>query len=192
MIRGIYEKPLVLALKKHYDDKGYLTRPHAQLNIAWSTIISDVDLIAMNDHEIIAIEVKTKKDVFRRAFIQLDKIAPFVDKCYIATDDEVKANEFSKSKSEYGILYVDLVYDQIIQKKPARRCTNIPTIEMMCYLRRCCLQEIARHFSVARDQPKQYLALDIQRISKNGRLRQLLKDIVVREKYSHTHNFGAG
>ena len=89
---------------------------------------------------------------------------------------------------EYGILYIDLHYNKIIQKKTARRCTHDATIEIMCGLRKCCLQEIARNFKVARDQPKPYLALDIQRSSNNYQLKQILKDVVVREKYSHSHN----
>lgn len=191
MIRGVYEKPLVQALKEYYEAKNYIVRPHAQLNIAWSMIISDVDLIATNDREIIAIEVKTKRDVFKRAFVQLEKVAPFVDKCYIATDDEVKANEFSQSDHEYGILYVDLIYGKVVRKKSAKRSTKTPSIELMCYLRRCCLQEIASHFNVAREQPKQYLALDIQRAANEGKLKELLKDVVVREKYSHVHTSGS-
>jgi Holliday junction resolvase len=187
MIRGAYEKPLIYSLQDHFRTRGFFTHRHAQLNIAWSNIISDIDLLAFNKKEVIAIEVKSKKDIFTRAFKQLEKIAPFVDKAYVATDDEVKANTFRKTNSNFGILYIDLTYNNIITKKGARLYKQIPSIEALCYLQKCCLQELACEFKVAPFQSKQYIALDIIQRANSVELKHKLKDIVVYKKILHTH-----
>src|SRR5690606_23160515 len=145
MIRGTFEEPLVLAIGQYFSAKGYTVRSHAHLNIAWGTSISDIDVLAFNDKEVIAVEVKSKKDVFTKAFTQLNRLAPYVDRVFIATDDEVKANAFRDDREGvHGILYIDLPYNEISVKKAGRLCNHIfPSRETLCNLRRCCIQELA-------------------------------------------------
>lgn len=185
MIRGVYEKPLIEFLLKHFQQKGFSVEPHAQLNIAWANIISDVDLLAIRRNEIIAVEVKSKKDTFERAFTQLERVAPFVDKAYIATDNEVKANQYRQMDSAFGILYVDMIYAKVVVKKKAQNLVTMPSVELLTHMKRCCLRELAREFKIAPYQPKQYIALDIRRSVDTLTLKGRLKEMVVHTRCEH-------
>jgi hypothetical protein len=187
LIQGEFEKPLILALKQYYNNLKYRTHLHAQLNISWSNIISDVDVLAIRKKEIIAIEVKSKRDIFANAFYQLDKIAPYVDKCFIATDNEILANKFRNMESDYGIIYIDLIYHQIIIKKRARLCDHKYSSKELSSLRKCCLQELAREWKIAPFQSKSYLALDLVRSVESTSLRKRMKELVVQWKCVHSH-----
>lgn len=190
MIQGKYEKKLVLSLQRYFRKRGYTAKPHAKLNIAWSNIISDIDVLAFDNKETVAVEVKSKRDVFERGFAQVEKVAPFVDKVFVATDDEVKANRHSKQdngSNGFGILYVDLIYNNVVVKKNGKLQLHTPSIEQLCYLKKCCLQEMAREFGIAPHQSKQYIALDLQRKVKPTILKAKLKEIVVYNKVSHQH-----
>ncbi|AIF85028.1 hypothetical protein NTE_02993 [Candidatus Nitrososphaera evergladensis SR1] len=188
MIRGIHEVPLISVVEDYFRIQGFTTYPHATLNIAWSNIVSDVDVLAIKEDQVIAIEVKSKKDVFEKAFTQLKDIAPFVDRTFIATDDEVKANKYRNSAEEFGILYLDLVYDETIVKKKPRAMTTKPSIKQICYLRRCCLEELARGYGIPPHQSKQYIALDLLRLKYTEKLRTQLKQIVALNRQRHLHS----
>ena len=149
MIRGKYEEPLILAVEQYFRDMNYQTYLHAQLNISWSNIISDVDLLAIKGNDIIAVEVKSKKDIFTNAFKQLEKIVPFIDKAFITTDDEIVANKYRKINLPYGILYIDLIYGDIVTKKNAKKYKEEYSVQHLCSLRKCCLQELAREWKIA-------------------------------------------
>ena len=149
MRTGIHEKPIILALERYFNSKGFSTYANAHLNIAWGTVISDVDLLLIRKKEVIAIEVKSKKDVFRRAFVQLEKIASFIDKAFVATDDEIIANKFRKMDSYIGILYVNLKSPDIVTKKPAKNYEINPSRTTISYLKRCCLEEFAKELKIA-------------------------------------------
>ena len=41
-----FEKPLLEILKRYFKEEGYSVSTHARLSIAWSNVISDVDVIA--------------------------------------------------------------------------------------------------------------------------------------------------
>lgn len=185
MIRGKYERPLIRIVRRHFNDKGYSTKAHAKLNIAWAELISDVDILAKRNNEIIAVEVKSRNDVFNRAFQQLDKIAPFVDRAYIATDDIRKAKLASIRDSHVGILYIDSSKMKVTRKKAAQRITSPPSGEFISHMRRCCLQDLAREYGVATRQSKSYIALDLTRIAKPSELRKRLKEIVARGTCPH-------
>jgi hypothetical protein len=187
LIKGQFEQPLILALDEHYRRMNYSTYLHAQLNISWSNIISDVDLLAIKGDKSVAIEVKSKKDVFTNAFSQLDKIAPFVDKCFIATDNEIMANKFRNMKREFGILYIDLTYKDITVKKRAKASNREFSLKHLGFLRKCCLQELATEWNIPSVQSKPYLALDLMRNAESSKLRKRMKEIVVYWKCLHRH-----
>jgi hypothetical protein len=185
LITGIYEKPIILALERYFDSKGFSTYVNAHLNIAWGTVISDVDLLLIRKKEVIAIEVKSKKDVFRKAFFQLEKIASFIDKGFIATDDENTANKFRRTDSQMGILYVNLKSNDIVIKKSAKTYEINPSSTAISCLKRCCLEEFAKELRIPPYQPKEYLALDIQRTTRPRMLKARLKELVIANGCTH-------
>ncbi|CAN5199164.1 hypothetical protein BH18THE2_BH18THE2_31070 [soil metagenome] len=132
------------------------------MNIAWENVVSDVDLLIICSKEVIAIEVKSKRDIFKKAFLQLNRIAPFVDRTFVAKDNEAIADKFRKTKMKTGILYIDLSHNRIIVKKSANKYKIYPSVERLCYLKKCCLQELAKKFKVT---PYRKKTLDIEVIS---------------------------
>lgn len=186
MFRGKYEKPLIAFLMSHFRSKGFETCAHAKLNIAWGKIISDVDVLAIKKKRIVAIEVKSNKDVFEKAFVQLDNLASFVDYAYIATDNLAKAECFKMLEHDYGIIYLDVDAKRVVVKKKAKRLKAMPSVEKLTHMRRCCLQELAKEFRVAPVQSKQYLALDLRRAATSSQLRSRLREIVTLNRCLHS------
>lgn len=187
MIRGQYEQPLISFVEDYFQRQGFRTYAHAQLNIAWAKLISDIDVLAVKPGQVIAIEVKSKKDNFEKAFQQLKDIQPFVDRTFIATDDEVKANRFRTNDSDIGIIYLDLPYDEILIKKKAKQVNQIPSMRQFCYLRRCCLEQLAKEFKIPPHQSKQYIALDLTKVKAVSKLRRRIKDIALMQDSTHRH-----
>ena len=187
MISGIYEKPLLKILKTYYENKGYKAILHARLNISWSSIISDVDLLIKNKNQAVAIEVKSIKDNFKKGFIQLDKIAPFVDKVYLATDNEKMIKRYKDFHSYIGLIYVDKNNNTVIIKKSALKYPINISIKNLYNLRICCLQEIAKEFNILPYQSKLFLAMDIIKYIENRQIKLKLKKIVTFNEHFHLH-----
>lgn len=83
---GKHEEIIIKDLKRYFTDLGYFTIPHARFDIAWGSILSDLDLLLVKDDELILIEVKSSKDNLGRARKQIEEIEDFVDKAYVATN----------------------------------------------------------------------------------------------------------
>ncbi len=88
---GIYEKPLITILEKFFTEKGYLAIPHVSFNIAWGSILSDVDLLLLKEGKITLIEVKSRRDVVSRAYNQIKRAYDYVDYAYLATESYPKS-----------------------------------------------------------------------------------------------------
>ena len=83
---GIYESGIIERLRLHFTEMGYEAVPHARFDLAWGSIISDIDLLVLGDGKITLIEVKSSKDKIGRAPRQIDAVKDFVDEAYLATD----------------------------------------------------------------------------------------------------------
>jgi len=83
---GKYEDAIIGQLQSHFSELGYETVPHARFDIAWGSILSDVDLLLIKNDQLILVEVKSSRDNLSRAKSQIKEIEDFVDLIYLATD----------------------------------------------------------------------------------------------------------
>ena len=93
---GKYEEKIIQTLTNHFQLKGYEVVPHSSLNIAWGSILSDVDLLLIKDCRLTCVEVKSSRDNLGRAEQQIDRLMDYVDYAYVATDKHVKNWEMAK------------------------------------------------------------------------------------------------
>ena len=87
---GKYEEKIIQTLTKYFRLKGYEVVPHSSLNIAWGSVLSDVDLLLIKNNLLTYVEVKSSRDKLSRAKQQIDRMMDYVDYAYVATDKQVK------------------------------------------------------------------------------------------------------
>lgn len=169
---GQYEKPLIDSLTRHLSRHGYNGFPHVRLNVAWSPIVSDIDLLAVRQREITIIEVKSSHDKFARASSQLRRVSDFTDFAYIATD-RVPATRHSDP--QIGLLLVK--GDQVETLVEARVFEGRPQQDSLFKLQKKCLRRLA----MARDdQMSKFEMSKTVHASWNGEsLRECVKRIVI-------------
>ena len=83
---GKYESVIIKKLESFFQGKGFQATSHARLNIAWGSIISDIDLLLIKENKIGIVEVKSSRDNLKRAKKQISNIKDYIDFVYIATD----------------------------------------------------------------------------------------------------------
>jgi hypothetical protein len=110
---------------------------HVRLNVAWSSVVSDVDVLATNGLDLIAVEVKSSRDNLARASKQLHALDSYVDYVYLAMEG-TKETTIDK---KIGILLVQGNY--VVCPRPATRLTGRPDIVAMARLQRICLSRIS-------------------------------------------------
>ena len=101
---GAHEARIIRRLVPFFEEAGYDAVPHARFNIAWGSILSDVDLLLIGRspssplsraagaprpcarQEVVAVEVKSSRDDLRRAPAQVGRLLDYADRAYVATD----------------------------------------------------------------------------------------------------------
>jgi hypothetical protein len=140
---GKYEEPLLRAVERFFVKRGYFVSSHVRLNVAWSNVISDIDVIAKSADECIIIEVKSDHDQFYRAFDQLQKLRGFADRLYIATNrplDSIKEEKWLDKS--VGLIHID--DDQTVQiVKPAPKVPCYSLDGTLSQLKKKCLVQLA-------------------------------------------------
>ena len=136
---GKYEKAIINRLKEYFLCQGYEVVPHSRLNIAWGSILSDVDLLLLKENLLTYIEVKSCRDKISRAPEQIERIKDFVDYAYVATERAVP----SWSIPKVGLILVN--GDNIDVIKVAKKFRNKPKFLSLLMLKKKCL---ATFFSV--------------------------------------------
>ena len=133
---GKYEEVIIKKLVAYFNSKGYEVIPHSRLNIAWGSIISDVDLLLLKDGLITCVEVKSCKDKIARAPEQINRIRDFVDYAYVATERTVK----NWAVPDVGLI---LVQEGTIKTvKRARKFKNKPRFLSVLSLKKKCLAKM--------------------------------------------------
>jgi len=130
---GKYEKVIIQRLAEYFSYKGYQVVPHSRLNIAWGSIISDVDLLLLKDGLLTYVEVKSFKDKVARATQQIEQVRDFIDYAYVATERKV---------SNWNLPNVGLIHVQeksIKLLKRAKRFTGKPNFLSILSLKKKCL-----------------------------------------------------
>lgn len=133
---GIYEKEIISTLEKHFQNKGYQAIPHSRLNIAWGSILSDIDLMLLKDQSLTYIEVKSSRDNLGRAKQQTDRMMDYFDYAYVATDRRVK----NWDVPNVGLLYVQ---GSVSTLRQAKKFSSKPKFSSVIALKKKC---IARFF----------------------------------------------
>jgi len=151
---GNYEKPILINIKNYFEKCGYISYIHSRLNLAWSKIVSDIDVVAFKNNETIIIEVKSSHDDFYKAFKQLINISGYADKLYIATDK--KFNDISKVNwvnNDIGLIYVNKEGNIEIIKK-AKYINNVSKNHFI-KLKKKCLYELVKNLNISKKNTKQ-------------------------------------
>jgi len=103
-LNGKHETLIINQLIKFFRNKGYQVQNHVSLNIAWGSLLSEIDLILQNNNEITIIEVKSKKDNINSAHKQIETYKKYADYVFIASNDMLFKYNFDK---DIGLIYVD-------------------------------------------------------------------------------------
>lgn len=134
---GKYEEVIISQLESYFIKQGYLTVPHARFDIAWGSIISDIDLLLVKDDKLILIEVKSSRDNLSRAKNQLREIEDFVDEFYLATDYFPRK---WPNKKEAGRIIVQ--NGEVMIVKEAKSIDNMPKVRTLLSLRKESLSKL--------------------------------------------------
>lgn len=168
---GKYEVEIIKNLQKYFSDLGYHAIPHARFDVAWGSILSDVDLLLIKDNQLILIEVKSSRDNLSRAHKQIEVIEDFVDKVYIATDYEPKK---WPSRKAGRIIVRDNVVEIIKEPKILNR---EPKFKTLLVLRKSSLHSILMNFESGNNLTKYQIARKIQQ-SNIQNLKNEIKQII--------------
>lgn len=190
---GKYEEKLIHSLIRFFKSKGYVTIPHSRFNIAWGSILSDVDLLLIKDNLLTYIEVKSSRDNFAKAAEQVDRVKDYVDYAYVATDKNVKKPELGK----VGFIHILGEDVKVIEK--AKRFSQNPRFLSVATLKKKCLLKFFMGQSFIFKQISKY------ELAQNVYLRKICTRDVIREivvcgelcnsscpimdKKSSTHNY---
>jgi hypothetical protein len=169
---GRYEHEIIKKLEAHFIQQGYDVVPHASFNIAWGSIISDIDLLLIKDNLLTLIEVKSSHDNLRRAKKQVRNILDFVDFVYVATDYHPR----KWYMKDIGFI---VVKEKIDMRREAKQITRTPSNSSIGSLKKICLSRMMGFSSELQTKKlsKMDLVYQIQSIRTNG-LKNELKEII--------------
>lgn len=102
-VLGKYEAPLMALLKTHFEEEGYEVYLHSSLNLPWHGALCDLDVLALRDGLITVIEVKSRHDNVKRAYVQLSKYRKYADYVYLAVE---KLPDLSGWGSDFGVILI--------------------------------------------------------------------------------------
>jgi len=170
---GRHETRIIRSLAQYFQMYGREVIPHARLNIAWGSILSDVDLLLLENDMLTFVEVKSSRDKLSKAMRQIDRVKDYVDYAYVATDRLL--NYWNMSR--VGLISVR-VDDVVVVKKPTR-FRNRPQFASIVALQKKCLSRFLGNGYACRTYINQYdLARYVYTIRKDECTRECLKEIV--------------
>ena len=173
---GKYEEVIIGQLSEFFTKDGFHVIPHARFDLAWGSILSDVDLLLIKNDTLILIEVKSSKDNLERAKKQISRIEDFVDLAYLATDYKPKKWPSNRAGR---ILVLDGNVTILKEPKPLK---SIPKINTLMRLKKESLLLLLGE-SKSKNQTKYELATQI--IKKNHiNLKNQIKEIVTCQKHA--------
>lgn len=106
------------------------------MNIAWGSVLSDVDLLLIKDNLLTYVEVKSSRDNLGKAKQQIDRIVDYVDYSYVATDKNVKNWEMP----EVGLIHIQ--GEKVTRIKRAKKFSKKPSFCSVATLKKKCLLRI--------------------------------------------------
>jgi len=175
---GKYEAKIIQNLILHFQINGYETIPHVRFNIAWGSILSDIDLLLLKDGLLTYIEVKSLRDKFLKALQQIERVKDYVDYACVATDKittDKMMNDWEKPK--VGLISI---HDNVVTfvRKPTRFRSR-PSFSSIISLKKKCLARFIGNGDACRAYVDKYdLARYVYTVRKNECTRECLKEIV--------------
>jgi len=130
---GKNEEKIILRLTRYFQHNGYEAIPHSRLNIAWGSILSDIDLLLLKDHVLTYVEVKSSRDNITRAKRQIERVMDYVDYAYVATDKKVR----NWAVPNVGLIYVQ--EEAVILMRRAKKFSKKPRFCSVIALKKKCL-----------------------------------------------------
>lgn len=169
---GRFEEPIVDKVSRHFRSLGYRAFSHVRFNVAWSSALSDIDVLLLKEDSITVVEVKSKRDKLLRAGRQIEVISDYVDYAYVATDKLLKS-----WKMDYvGLLLVR--EDDVRVIKEAKRMIGKPRIESLFALPKKCLIHLLGKVN-EKNRLKWEIIQQLDKQSSEEFLRKCLKEIVL-------------
>lgn len=170
---GKYEKDLIDKLTFYFHENEYKVFPHSSLNIAWGSILSDIDLLLIKDNYLIYVEVKSKRDKISSAIKQIERRKDYIDYAYVATNKSIK--DWAESKIGLILIKEDIIK---ITKEPSR-FTNGPSFSSIFSLKKKCLNRFLTNGEKCKISMNKYdLARYVWTVRKSICTRDCLKEIV--------------
>jgi Holliday junction resolvase len=175
---GRFEKPLFKPLACLFEEEGYTVLTHTRLNIAWSNVISDIDVLARSDETIIITEVKSDHDAFYKGFDQLEKLKGFADKLYIATNRDLESLEKEKWRDKsIGLIFIGKQNAKII--RPAEPIRSLHAKDSLSQLKKKCLIRLARLLGVPTYLSKKAIEKRLRAKFNDRDLKIIVKNIIL-------------
>ena len=169
---GKYEKPIIHKLKIFFENQNYHVIPHARFNIAWGSMLSDLDLLLIKGNVLTLVEVKSSKDNIERVKKQFQTIQDYVDYYYVATDFSPKHIPVHDA----GWILVD---DSVKIKNNAKKLERSPTLDSILSLKKQSLHSLlGLSESEAKQFSKYELACQVSKQSTHTHLKNTLQAIV--------------
>lgn len=175
---GKFEKEIIPKFALFFQEKNYETKKHVSINLAWGKVVSEIDLIAIKNDEIIIIEVKSKKDKIFRAKNQLEKIRPLVDYCFIASDTLVEPEQIAL---DTGILYLNDENIRLI--RDAKRIYEPISKDFLLTLKKESLINIYKDFPKRHNMTKNELASIVIENTDPLELKERVKEVVFSKSF---------
>lgn len=169
---GRYEDVIINELQLYFTELGYNAIPHARFDLAWGSIISDVDLLLIKENQLILIEVKSSRDNLARAKKQIKEIEDFVDQVYLATDYHPRKWPNRKAGR---IVILD---GQVQIVKEPKSLKRIPKIEALMSLRK---ESLAKLLEMPENEAKKLTKFELASLviqQNQANLKNKLKEIV--------------
>lgn len=133
---GIHEKRIIAQLSKFFEESGYHVLPHSRFNIAWGSIISDVDILLIKDNILTLVEVKSSHDNLQRITKQFSAIQDYVDYAFVATDYHPR----KKIPGKIGIIVATDEKIEII--RDAKQLVRNPSLDSVMSLKKSALSNL--------------------------------------------------
>jgi hypothetical protein len=170
---GKYEAKIIKSLIQYFEIDRYEVIPHARLNIAWGSILSDIDLLLLKKGTLTYVEVKSHKDNFLKAIQQIERVKDYVDYAFVATDRLV---------SDWDIPKIGLISacgDNVNFIRKPERFRNKPRFSSIISLQKKCLVRFLGNGHTCHTYAKKYeLARYVYKVRTHECTRKCLKEIV--------------
>jgi hypothetical protein len=173
---GKYEYKIMQKLEKYFLKLDYEVASHVRLNLAWSNIYSDIDMILIKNDEVSIIEIKSNKDRLSNAFKQLEKVKEYVDYVYVATETVPK--KWQLNAQHIGLLIVDV--NGVREEQKPISMKFIPSSKTLDSFQKKCLKRTLRTKNIEIiNQNKDHIVKEIEEKIDPFAMRNYLKQISI-------------